>query len=893
MQRRLLGGVVFALLVVAVVMWRWKTHDTQRAGSPASAVTNTRQATAAKHATQSSRSEWLRDVDPEGELRIEGQVVDESGAGTAATVWLGSVPPRFVSTEADGTFAFDKVLPREYELSARSGNSVAGPVRYTPSAHGDPIVIRLVAGARVHVAVVGEDGMGVANATVKLDAGGDLSATTDATGSAVLAPVSPGWVGVTVDAAGYATGHAFSQIGSAGANATVRITMHRGIAVSGRVIAESGAGIANVRVTAGEAWWWMAAVIADATTDEHGNFTLTVAPGTHVLLASDGTHAKVRSAPIAVTDHDVTGVTLTMRDGGIVGGRVVDSNGHAIPFAEVRAAPVSGAAMAQGRQVVAEKDGTFELRGLSRTKVQVRAVSTDASSQLLDVDLSARPVQRDLRLVLDQTGTISGVVVDEHGAPVPEVQVSAGVDYLSDARASLAAVSNASTNGAGEFVIRGLPGGSYRLRASAGTSPTRDWETPGVVAKPGDTNVRVTLATPAVLVGKIALDSGAPPIDARVQVGFHLATPAASDGTFRVDSLTPGTYDVHVFGGQFAPLTRSDVKLEAGKTTDLGTLVAPRGRTLVGRVVDASGTPVAGARVAVSKSLVGMEGADDQMQALAELSGERDAVTDANGAFSIVGISKSAAYAGADHPERGRATPIAIPEGKDDPPAVTLALKPFGTIVGKVTSQGTPVGGATVTDTVQGTTGQTEIVRTADDGTFTFLHAVEGTHVLTAMQSQAMASKSASATAQVVTGATASVTIDIPLGSVALTVQVAAIAPAEVDAAQVFLMNGAITATTGKELTDHISAGGMAGMKFWFGAGKPMPEFDQVVPGEFTLCGIPITGDLSDSRFLQRIQQSLALLKVYCQRISITASPASQSAAMQLPAMDPLPAPGT
>src|SRR5262245_15649038 len=74
---------------------------------------------------------WALDVDPEGPLRLEGQVVDEAGHGVGgAEVWLGSVPPRTAKSEDDGTFAFDKLVGREYALTATSAELIGGPVQY-------------------------------------------------------------------------------------------------------------------------------------------------------------------------------------------------------------------------------------------------------------------------------------------------------------------------------------------------------------------------------------------------------------------------------------------------------------------------------------------------------------------------------------------------------------------------------------------------------------------------------------------------------------------------------------------------------------------------------------------------------------------------------------------
>jgi hypothetical protein len=40
-------------------------------------------------------------------------------------------------------------------------------------------------------------------------------------------------------------------------------------------------------------------------------------------------------------------------------------------------------------------------------------------------------------------------------------------------------------------------------------------------------------------------------------------------------------------------------------------------------------------------------------------------------------------------------------------------------------------------------------------------------------------------------------------------------------------------------------------MKFWLGAGKPAPDFAELVAGSYSLCAVPITGDMTDPQFLR------------------------------------------
>ena len=898
-MRKTLGGLTAVVVAIAVALFvRHRRTPDKHAGAPPPTPSERAKLDLRVPSSTPSHREWARDVDPEGALRLEGQVLDEGGAGVGgATVWLSSVPPRTAKTEADGSFAFDKVVGREYELTASAGPRTGGPVSYRLTEKSDPVVIRIAQGATVQVEVTADTGEPIEGATVKLDDFSEASATTAKNGIASLSPVRPGWVGVEVSANGYAGASTFGQVGSGGATATLHVKLHKGVSVSGRVVDESGKGLAKVQVTVGEAWF-MPMKSAEATTDDKGDFTFAaIAPGSHTFEAQDGEHAPGKSLPVTVADRTISGIAITMKEGGSLAGKVVDTKGAAVPYATVRIAPKSDGddrmeQMTQGRQAVADSKGVFEVRGLPRTKLQARASSEDATSKLADLDLTTKPAAKDISLVLDEVGTIAGTVVDDQGKPVPEVQVTALPDYFAAEQPSLAGLTSATTDGAGAFTIKGLPDGSYRLTASrAGGS--RAFERTGTQAKTGDKGVKLVLPAPAVLVGKIQIEGGTAPKIANVQLGWHPATPANADGSFKIEDLEPGSYDVHIRGLEFAQFTHTDVKLEAGKTTDMGTITVVKGRKLTGKVVDANGTPVAGARVTVSRTLFSLEGADDQMENLAEMSGARLTTTDQNGDFTVIGIAKTHAYAGAEHPDKGRASPVDVPEGTDDPPPVTLALRGFGSITGKVTQKGEPQGGVTITDTTKGSIAQVAVTRTADDGTFTLSKVAEGTHVLNAMQMKGFSANTTSATVDVTAGKQATVAIDIPVGTISLAVTIKGLPAAKLDAAQIFLGRGQVAATTAKQLNDAFSSGGMAGMQFWFGAGKPMPTFNDLVPGDYSVCGLPITGNLMDASFAQRLQEHVDLLKVYCKPISLQPSPQSQSIELDLPGMAALPDPKT
>ncbi|HOY57687.1 MAG TPA: carboxypeptidase-like regulatory domain-containing protein [Verrucomicrobiota bacterium] len=97
----------------------------------------------------------LIDDDPAGALRLEGLVLDTSDAPVAgATVVVSTNPSRTATTEADGSFAFDKLVGRSYTLVARAATGVGGPITAKLTATSDPVVLRLHAAGSVKVTVV-------------------------------------------------------------------------------------------------------------------------------------------------------------------------------------------------------------------------------------------------------------------------------------------------------------------------------------------------------------------------------------------------------------------------------------------------------------------------------------------------------------------------------------------------------------------------------------------------------------------------------------------------------------------------------------------------------------------------------------------------------------------
>ncbi|MEZ4365857.1 MAG: carboxypeptidase-like regulatory domain-containing protein [Kofleriaceae bacterium] len=913
-NRKALLAVV-ALAVVGLAVWllflrggdapRTAAPTASGSGTPAEQITKPARVDTERPASSSAPPpSVLIDRDPEGPLRLEGQVLDGDDAPVGdAEVVLSSNPPRTARTEADGSFAFDKLVARVYRVSARAGELTGGPVPGTPS--GEPVVIRLRQGAVVVVHVADEAGAAVAGHQVELRATVDQVATTNDAGVATFRGVGAGWSVVTAaPQGGFAAASTTAVVGAGGASIDVTLVLRRGAAISGRVLDEAGKPIAGARVLPRDAsaGWDFADGSRDGVlTDAKGAYAIAaVAPGTYRLTARAPGFAPGSSGLVTVDGRTaLTDQDIRLSPGGTIAGKVVDGRGAPAPYATVRIGGAPGdRGVGEVRQVSTDDAGGFRVDGLPRAKLRAHAESETAASAIVDVDLVAAAEANGVVLALDVTGTIAGTVVDSAGQPVAEVTVTATPDIWKGTgldRVMLAGPATATTDGGGAFVLRGLPDADFRVSASGGGATGFGWGAAGaaaVSAHTGATGVRVLLPTPGSIVGTLVIDGEREAPSAVAQVGWSPPTPVVA-GKIRIAELAPGEHDVTLRGPMFGDYTVRAVKVEPGKETDLGTVTVPRGRRLTGKVVDASGAPVVGAKVVIGDMLFA-DGKQLGMgdETIESQSGLRSTRSGEGGAFTIIGLPREATGVMADHEERGRSPGAMVPAGDGDPPAITLTLRAFGSIAGKVIRAGQPGAGYQVLASVKDSeASQLAVVTTGDDGAFVLEKVPSGSIYVQAIQPGMMSMTNVGTTVEVAPGKRAEVTLEFAVGDVTLTVSVAGLAGAHIDGAQVFLVRGIAAFANGQDITDATLKGGseVVGMKFSFGGAPAV--FPELVPGKYSVCTLPITGDMNDPVFAQRLQENAMKLAVYCKQVEVTPSPKAQELVHEVPAMNPLPPP--
>jgi len=851
------------------------------------------------------------EADPPGTLRLEGQVLDAGNLPVdGARVAISTDPPRTTETEKDGSFRFDRLVGKHYRLTASHSGRVGGPVVHKLSETSDPVILRLRSGAVVEVTVVdGATRSPVAGARLELRTIDKLHAVTDAAGQARISGVATGFSTLVTRADGYAPDQQFLSIpDSTTGPIPVQVALRAGGGVSGVVLDQDGNPINGARVLATEAsalFSLQKSAEDGVWTGPDGRFTIpALAPATYRFSAFHENYPTAASSPVTVeAGRPTPDVRITMQAGARLSGRVETDAGQPAPWARVRCGkqdgtPFSGGAIGgpRVRQAVADEDGAFKFTGLPRARVSLLAQTEEAASEMQSVDLAGNLSVDYVILRLAVAGRIAGTVVNAAGEPVAEVQVTANADIWTDgmsAETRLRGQSTAVTDGGGNFVLKNLAEGTYRLRASRSAGAFRQYLKAGVQAHTGDEDVKIVLEEDGGLKGKVVLADGGNPTRFSVALTVPPGVPVTSaDGSFEIDEVAPGNYRVTIRGQDFADTVVPDVEVTANQVTDLGVITVPSGRSVHGRVLEENGSVVPGATVVAAKRLVG-DGANLTLQlgtAVEESMGLKRTVSDRDGFYRITGIPTDRHLLVAEHGKLGRSNAVILPAGPDGA-SFDLVLLGCGSVAGVVTENGKPASGAVIQANSKGEASQLVVVHAGPDGSYLIKKLHAGEHRITAalLGASGMGARSNGRIVKVLPNEQIRVDIDITGGDVTLTVQVKGVDGAAIDTAQVIMLKGTHQVGGVEDLNKvAMSSGGGIMQTFWLPV-KPA-VFKDLEPAEYTLCVIPINGNMNDPAFTQRLRKHAAThLKVYCSPMPVAATPVEQTRTVVVPPMDPLP----
>jgi len=889
-------------------------HGTAAPAAPAAGAAAPR-ARPARVSLRRQDGDIVADDEPSGPLLLEGQVLDQGELPVAgATVTIDTRPRRTTRTGQDGTFQFEHLIGRRYRLGARLDDQVAGPVLHQLTADSPPVILHLRRGSSVEVHVSNTaSGRPLPGAMVELRSSENLSAVTNPAGTATFTGVASGIASVHAQAPGFAPARQLVMVPvTPGPQPVqVRLALSGGAAVNGIVVDDTGRPVAGARVLAVDIDRLIDLQDArrdGALSDEQGRFSIAALPsGSYRLQATHPDHPPATAGPVDCDGrHPVSQVRIVMNAGGSIAGRVVDAGGAPVPWATVRvgsqdsSSPRARRRVRRGgrlrrRQGTADENGEFSIKGLPRDRLLVVARGPDASSTTRRVDLSGTPRVDDLVLRLDVTGTISGQVVTSAGEPVAEVQVIARPDFWKEGfrrDARLRGRSQTMTDGGGNFELRGLTKGSYRLQASRSGSTFRRLGTGGVEARTGDRDVLIILDPEGGISGRVEFTGGGVPDSFNVAVGLPPGVNfTGTAGRFELSQVPSGTHQVSINGPGFAEAEIAGVEVRPGQVTDLGVVQLQPGRTVSGRVLEPDGTPVTGATVVVARQLVGDgksltldlgSGADQRM-------GMHRTSSDENGTYRLGGIGNEEQVVVAEDAERGRSLPVELPAGPSDA-VVDLILQGFGRVSGRVTVGGQPAGEIVVSAVAVGNAGQVVLVHAGEDGSYRFEKLPAGEQRISATRRiRGLGGRAESRLVTVRAGEETKLDIDIPRGQVELTVNVSGQDGAEIRLAQVLLLPGTVQASKVAELNKLATSSG-GGLQSAFWNPQQPARFKEVLDGQYSVCVVPLDGDLSDPAFLMKLRKYRLQLDVHCRPLVVEPAPAQQGFTVVVPPMSPFPA---
>lgn len=503
-------------------------------------------------------------------------------------------------------------------------------------------------------------------------------------------------------------GEALQIAAMGGGHAESRLTRTEGGAVDVRLAAgcprrlivrdANGQPVAGVSV-ANDLW-------ALGTTDADGAFTAVVPCRKESRLSMEA--ADGRAAAVALRPDESAPAEVVLSAPRRHTGRVLD--------AETRA-PLAGAfvwpASDPSAFVRTDAKGAYSL-AIPEAAAEIRAA---AAGHLPGADKSTGSTS----FALQPTAVLAGKVVDAEGTPVAEAELETS-DWNPDSvvrfRPRTEGLSWRAVSGAdGGFRIEVLPRRSYTIEAfREGLAPASITVSAKILPAAVVSGLKIVLRGGSSVSGRLLDRVSSQPVPA-AKVRLIPITPEDSlprfmrldaeekrdfgtfsegDGTFRVDHLAAGRYEVRIEADGFSPRKLSGITLESGGSpAELGEIALDRGLTLEGIVVDRDERPLADATVMVLPPSQGGT-RPDILRRMVDEADIRETVSGADGRFAVTGLAEGEAFDVTGR--KAGYVPATLSQVQlPSPDSVRLVLETAARVSGNVKSdQGDPVAGAVV-----------------------------------------------------------------------------------------------------------------------------------------------------------------------------------------------------
>jgi uncharacterized GH25 family protein len=394
---------------------------------------------------------------PDGTPLPDVSVRVDTSASSGFTTWG---PESTALTDANGEYSLETLPAGEGTVAFMHANYVASRRQVTLKGRETKLDVQLSAGQRVTGVVVTEAGAPVPDAQVAAHGAGMRggSARTNADGTFEMESISPGRYRFTATKAGVGNG-SVDDVDVSGRQ-QVRITMHAGATIYGRIIGLPPEELALAKV---EAWGQQSS--ASGRADSSGNYRLEGAPTGNVEVYAEvesnglGPERASQIRMIEVEPGSSENVDLTFRTDITIRGRVV-RDGKPLPSAYLTFESRSASAQTFARATTNEQ-GMYSLNGVEegeynvqvtdmRLRVPYSTTYTVRGSGTFDIEF--------------RTGSVRGTVID---AATSEPLANATVQLRPSVQpASYSMPHGVSTDNAGNFVVELIPPGSYVVTSS-------------------------------------------------------------------------------------------------------------------------------------------------------------------------------------------------------------------------------------------------------------------------------------------------------------------------------------------------------------------------------------------------------------------------------------------
>lgn len=579
-----------------------------------------------------------------------GQLIDSSTRSPipGGLVWPEGSPWKADTTDRAGGFVLRGTRGSKIRIKADATGYLPAdevPFQFADDGRAGPI-LPLVLGAAVEGPVVDQNGRGLGEVSLgmkvkqsspgmmRIEIGGapPPRAVTDEHGRFRLSKIdtSKNW-DVTASAEGYVKGKT-SVIGlePGRTRSGLRIQLDSGAQLTGTVMDGEGAPVSDAAVrierSAGRRMGGMMILgggpdKADGFTDEEGRFALTGLPqgnGELTITRKGFARLKVPGIDIPAGGSASDLGEFRLEPGARVQGMVVDTDGLPVENAEVQVAERGGGPRmmlmgigdeppeARDADGVSGPDGWFTLED-QPLGGEIALTVTHEGFLRADARVTEIPNAEPLIVTMDPSSTLTGIVLDPEGEPVPAADVNLTRQVQSGAggmQMMMVMTEGTTADAEGRFKFEGLEPGKISLSASA--SGFQESKIDGVEIVKGEDllEFELPLRAGAVLVGQVLTPDGKPAIGATVSIVSNSSEPvfdmgparAASDGggNYRLEGLPPGPVSIEATHDSYVR-TVKDIEAEQG--INALDFQFEGGQEVSGIVTGPDGAPVPGASV--------------------------------------------------------------------------------------------------------------------------------------------------------------------------------------------------------------------------------------------------------------------------------------------------------